>query len=804
MEKIQEYNFREIEKKWGDTFASGKTSASKNRKKIYLLEMFPYPSGALHMGHMRNYTIGDTYKRFLEMQGSDVIYPMGFDAFGMPAENAAIKSGVHPKEWTMQNIEKMMRQQKRMGLSYQWDRLVITCREDYYRWNQWFFLKFFEKGLAYRKEAAINWCPACRTVLANEQVISGKCWRCGDSVTGKNLKQWFLKITDYAEELLKCLDGLDWPERVKSQQTNWLGKSEGVKIKFPLETGGEIDVFTTRPDTLWGATFMAVSPHHPLLSKIGAAQKKEIEELKAQAVLQSDEEKEKFGVELPARAVNPVTGEKIPVFAANFVLMEYGTGAIMCVPAHDKRDFAFAGKYKLPVKAVITPVGEKLDGKKMREAFVGDGILAESGVFSGMPSDAAKKKIALFLEEKGSGKTEIRWHLRDWLVSRQRYWGTPIPIVYCPGCGEVPVPENTLPVVLPENVSFDKKGNPLKNIPEFVNVRCPKCGGEAKRETDTLDTFFDSSWYFLRYLDSKNGMKPFEPEIINKYMPVDQYIGGIEHATMHLIYARFFIKVLRDIGLLAFDEPFKKLLCQGMVIKDGAKMSKSKGNVVSVDEILNEYGADTARLFILFASPPERDLEWSAEGVRGCDRFLRKVWKLSRDAQGVAEEKELPANEKEELDFITAKTVSTVGNDLTNFEFNTAISAIQEFVNFIMCLKNKRSRFRGFRDAMVTVIKLLYPFAPFITSELGGEFKISFEKFPEFSEKTIAGHAKEIVIQVNGKLRGKVLMESGAKEAEVLAEALKIDSVKKIAGGGIKKKIYIAGRLLNIVTGGKK
>jgi len=801
VKKIPEYNFREIEKKWAAVFSSSGTENGGGRKKFYLLEMFPYPSGALHMGHMRNYAIGDTYKRFLEMQGSDVIYPMGFDAFGMPAENAAIKGGIHPKEWTMQNIEKMMRQQKKMGLSYQWDRLVITCRKDYYRWNQWFFLKFLERGLVYRKESAINWCPGCRTVLANEQVISGKCWRCGNAVETKNLKQWFLKITDYAEELLKCLDGLNWPERVKSQQRNWLGKSEGIKIKFPLENGGDIDVFTTRPDTLWGATFMAVSPHHPVLLKISADKNKEVDNLRARAALQSDEEKEKIGVELSARAVNPVTGEKIPVFAANFVLMEYGTGAIMCVPAHDKRDFAFAKKYKLPVKVVINPPGEKLDGAKIQAAFVESGILTDSGDFSGIPSEDAKKKISVFLKKKGIGKTEIRWHLRDWLVSRQRYWGTPIPIVYCPECGEVPVPENELPVVLPDNVSFDKKGNPLKNITEFVNVTCPKCGGEAKRETDTLDTFFDSSWYFLRYLDNKNGKKPFEGK---KVMPADQYIGGIEHATMHLIYARFFIKVLRDMELLGFDEPFKKLLCQGMVIKDGAKMSKSKGNVVSVDEILNEYGADTGRLFILFASPPERDLEWSAEGVKGCERFLKKVWKLSIEAAGETPEKELPANEKKELDFVTAKTVSAVRNDLTNFEFNTAISAIQEFVNFIMSLKNRRSRFRGFRNAMETVIKLLYPFAPFITSELGEELKISFEKFPEFSEKAIAAHAKEIVIQVNGKMRGKILMASGAKEAEVLAAAMKLNGVKKFLTDSIKKQIYITDRLLNIVTGGNK
>ncbi|MCD6311618.1 MAG: leucine--tRNA ligase, partial [Elusimicrobia bacterium] len=710
MSEFEEYDFRKIEKKWTGVFAGGQTPNKGKGEKFYLLEMFPYPSGSLHMGHMRNYSIGDTYKRFLEMKGYDVIYPMGYDSFGLPAENAAIKSGVHPRKWTLANIDSMIEQQKRMGLSYQWDRLVKTCSDDYIKWNQWFFLKFMEKGIAYRKESAINWCPGCGTVLANEQVISGKCWRCESEVESRKLKQWFFRITDYAEELLSDIDGLEWPEKVKAQQKNWIGKSRGVEIDFPLENGAKVKVFTTRPDTPWGATFMAISPDHPVIDALSGGVKaesppqnvrrggwrKEIESLKKQKTLQSDaesassavadapgrEEKEKFGVLLPVKAVNPVTGEKIPVFAANFVLMEYGTGAIMCVPAHDKRDFAFAKKYGVPVRAVISPKGTVLDGKSMEEAYTEKGILQDSGNFTGLDSEEAKEKIAAFLETEGKAKSVVKWHLRDWLVSRQRYWGCPIPVIYCEKCGAVPVPESELPVLLPDDAEFTGKGNPLEKSQSFLKTKCPKCGAPARRETDTLDTFVDSSWYFLRYLDSKNMEKPFDGGIARKNMPVDQYIGGIEHATMHLIYARFFTKVLRDIGLFDFSEPFSRLLCQGMVLKDGAKMSKSKGNTVSVDEMLNVYGADAGRMFILFASPPERDLEWSDEGVRGCSRFLKKLWRLGIAASENAKETVLPEEKKKDLEFITAKTVAAVEKDFNRFQFNTAISAVQELINF--------------------------------------------------------------------------------------------------------------------------
>ena len=803
MAGIPEYDFKKIEEKWSKIFAERKPASKAGGKKFYLLEMFPYPSGALHMGHMRNYTIGDTYKRFLEMKGMNVFYPMGYDAFGLPAENAAIKSGIHPREWTMKNIENMILQQKRMGLSYDWERMVITCGADYVKWNQWFFLKFLEKGLAYRKESSINWCPGCRTVLANEQVHSGKCWRCESVVESRKLEQWFFKITNYAEELLSALNELDWPAKVKSQQEHWIGKSEGVEIDFPLEEGGALKVFTTRPDTLWGATFMAISAEHTILEKIARDKKDEIGKLKASAAVQSEEEKEKFGVRLTTRAINPVNGEKIPIFAANFVLMEYGTGAIMCVPAHDKRDFSFAKKYGIPMWAVIAPEGRKPKDASLEDAYTDEGVLINSGDFSGLKSAEARKKISAALEKKGIAKIVTRWHLRDWLVSRQRYWGCPIPVVYCEKCGIVPVPEKDLPVLLPDDALFTGEGNPLDGSKTFREALCPKCGGASERETDTLDTFVDSSWYFLRYLDSKNTDKPFSREIADDWMPVNQYIGGIEHATMHLIYARFFTKALRDMGMLKAGEPFKKLLCQGMVLKDGGKMSKSKGNTVSVDDMLNEYGADTGRLFILFASPPEKDLDWSEEGVRGCSRFLTRVWKmlsLLSDSDG---EKEIPEDSAKELRWMTAKTVRDVEEDLYGFRFNTAISSIQEFVNFIKQTQERCGVFRGFGQSLKTVITLLHPFAPFMTSEAAEILRMDLGKFPGFSKTALERTVKEIIIEVNGKLRSKIPAGPEAEKDEIVNAALADVKVRNWTDGKeIKKTIYIPGKLLNIVTGG--
>ncbi|MFH2084173.1 MAG: leucine--tRNA ligase, partial [Candidatus Omnitrophota bacterium] len=671
-------------------------------------------------------------------------------------------------------------------------------------WNQWFFLKFLEKGLAYRKESAINWCPDCGTVLANEQVVSGKCWRCASVVESKKLKQWFFRITDYAEELLADIDGLEWPEKVKAQQKNWLGKSHGVEIDFPLENGAKLTVFTTRPDTLWGATFMALSPDHPLIDDISLGAKAGIEALRKQSALQSDEEKEKFGVLLPVKAVNPVTGEKIPVFAANFVLTEYGTGAIMCVPAHDKRDFAFAKKYGIPVCAVISPPDTVLEGESMKEAFTESGTLQNSASFTGLDSETAKEKISVYLEGEGKGKRVVKWHLRDWLVSRQRYWGCPIPVIYCEKCGAVPVPESELPVLLPDDAEFTGKGNPLEKSASFAKVKCPACGAAARRETDTLDTFVDSSWYFLRYLDSQNSQKPFDGGIVSKYMPVDQYIGGIEHATMHLIYARFFTKALRDLGLFDFSEPFKRLLCQGMVLKDGSKMSKSKGNTVSVDAMLNEHGADAGRMFILFASPPERDLEWSDEGVRGCSRFLKKLWRLGMEAASCGGAgKSLP--EKKELEFITAKTVAAVEKDFNRFQFNTAVSSIQELINFTQKLFAEHGNFEGFADTVKTAVKLVYPFAPFIAAELAEILKIKLDTFPTCSLKAMEGRDKEIIIQINGKLRAKLTFSAGALESEIVRAACENEKILKFTEGSeIKKHIYVEGKILNLVIGGGK
>ncbi|MFH1238597.1 MAG: leucine--tRNA ligase, partial [bacterium] len=626
------YDFKALERKWQEYWEKNqlfKTREDKNKEKYYVLEMFPYPSGKLHMGHARNYVIGDTYARFLRMNGYNILYPMGYDALGLPAENAAIKNDVNPADWTEKCINTMIEQQRKLGLSYDWSRLVITCRPEYYHWNQWIFLKFYQKGLAYKKKAPINWCPKCKTVLANEQVIQGKCWRCDSKVEVKDLEQWFFKITAYAEELLNDLGKLEgWPERVKIMQKNWIGRSVGTMVNFPLKDSRDsLSIFTTRPDTLYGVKFMTFAPEHPKVQELisGTKYEKEVQKFINRVVIEdkfsrADEDKEKEGVFIGRYAVNPLTGEEIPIYVANFVLMEYGTGAIMAVPAHDQRDFEFAKKYNIPIKVVINPPGEELPVGQMKQAYVEAGIMTDSAQFSGMNSSEAIEKITEYLEQKSWGKKTVQYKLRDWLISRQRYWGTPIPIIYCDKCGMVGVPEDELPVKLPKDVKFTGRGNPLATSETFVNCKCPKCKGKARRETDTMDTFVDSSWYFARYCDPQNNRTPFAKDKVNYWMPVDQYIGGIEHAILHLLYARFFTRALRDLGLYEIDEPFQRLLCQGMVIKDGAKMSKSKGNVVSVDDMVNKYGADTARLFILFASPPERDLEWSDEGVEGAWR----------------------------------------------------------------------------------------------------------------------------------------------------------------------------------------
>jgi len=696
----ERYNPKTVEERWQQQWAAQKTfkvTEDPSRPKYYCLEMFPYPSGRIHMGHVRNYSIGDVVSRYKRMRGFNVLHPMGWDSFGLPAENAAIKHGIHPSQWTLENIAFMRdKQLKRMGLSYDWDREVATCLDDYYRWNQWFFLKMYEKGIAYKKRSYVNWCPSCNTVLANEQVEEGNCWRCSSVVTFRELEQWFFKITAYAQELLDYCDKLTgWPERVLTMQRNWIGKSTGVEVDFTVEGSGEkLTIFTTRPDTLYGVTFMSIAPEHPMVeSLIKGKQQADAVRAFCQRIMgedkavRTDENQEKEGIFTGAYAVNPLNSDKIPVWVGNFVLMDYGTGAIMSVPSHDQRDFEFAKKYGLPIRVVIQNDMKDLDAATMKQAYVGEGSMVASGPFDGTQNVPGKDKVAEHVEQKGFGKRTVNWRLRDWGISRQRYWGTPIPIIYCERCGTVPVPEKDLPVILPTNVEFTGKGlSPLAESPSFRNTTCPKCGGSARRETDTMDTFVDSSWYFLRYCSPKHGTAPFDKKAAGYWMSVDQYIGGIEHAVLHLLYARFFTKVVRDLGLFDGDEPFLNLLTQGMVIKDGAKMSKSKGNVVDPDFIISKYGADTARLFSLFAAPPERDLEWNDQGVEGAYRFLHRVWAVVYKYHGQIKNVK-PAGSEATGDPLyrkTHQTIKKVTDDIEReFHFNTAIAALMEMVNEI-------------------------------------------------------------------------------------------------------------------------
>ncbi len=844
----EHYPFKKIEKKWQDYWGKKgqfKVKEDPGKRKYYLLEMFPYPSGKLHMGHMRNYVVGDTLARFLRMKGHNVLYPMGYDSFGLPAENAAFQNKTHPAEWTKRCISDMRKQQAKMGLSYDWDRLTITCQPDYYKWNQWIFLKFYEKGLAYKKKAPINWCPSCKTVLANEQVEDGKCWRCESRVEIKDLEQWFFKITEYAEELLEDLGRLaGWPERVKLMQENWIGKSTGTLVNFRLKDSDKIlPIFTTRPDTLYGVTFMTMACEHPLVLELveGTKYEKEVKEFVNRVILEdrftrTAEDKEKEGVFIGRYAINPLTNEEVPIYVANFVLLEYGTGIIMAVPAHDQRDFEFAKKYNIPIKQVIKPFTvHRKPLTELKEAYIDPGIMVNSAQFTGLNSEEAKEKITQYLEEKGWGKRTVQYKLRDWLISRQRYWGTPIPIIYCEKCGIMPVPEEDLPVELPQNVKFTGKGNPLKDCQEFVNCRCPKCKEKAKRETDTMDTFVDSSWYFSRYCSPDYDKEPFEKKRIDYWMPVDQYIGGIEHAIMHLLYARFFTKALRDIGLYKIDEPFKKLFCQGMVVKDGAKMSKSKGNVVSVDEITNKYGADTARLFILFASPPEKDLEWSVEGVEGSFRFLNRVWRLVNQAtshkpQATSQKKKPEADSLPPVADLHRKvhqTIKKVTEDIEKrFHFNTAISAIMELVNALHLVVNQLTSYpvtqfktgkpanrqtgkpanrQTIEEAIETMVLLLSPFAPHICEELwenlGNKPSIGQKDWPTYDPKAIIEEEILIIIQVDGKLRSRIKVPIDLSDDEVKEKALADGRIKKfISGKKIKRVIVIPKKLVNIVT----
>ncbi len=849
------YTPQSIEPFWQQRWEAGKAfrvTEDPTRPKYYCLVMFPYPSGRIHMGHVRNYVIGDVVARYKSMRGLNVLHPMGWDAFGLPAENAAIEQHVHPSIWTDENMLYMRTQLKRLGLSYDWGREIATCKPDYYKWNQWFFLKMYERGLAYKKMSAVNWCPSCETVLANEQVIDGACWRCDSAVIQKELSQWFFKITAYAEELLSGCDRLSgWPERVLTMQRNWIGKSVGIEADFPLadDKNKAIRIFTTRQDTLFGATFVALAPEHTMVDELLKRQKNAsevrafIERIKKQdKTVRTAEGAEKEGIFTGAYAINPMTRERIPIWIGNFVLMEYGTGAIMCVPAHDQRDFEFAKKYSIPIRVVIQNPEGTLPLEALTAAYVEKaGTLVHSGKFSGVSSHEALEQIADFIESEKLGKRKINYRLRDWGISRQRYWGTPIPILYCDRCGTVPVPYDDLPVRLPQDVPLTGKGgSPLSEDKTFLNVKCPKCKSPARRETDTMDTFVDSSWYFLRYLSPGLDTAPFEPKSADYWMPVDQYIGGIEHAILHLLYARFFTKVIRDLGLVKSHEPFTHLLTQGMVCKEtyacethgwlyakeaasGAcptcgrpvrvgrivAMSKSKKNGVDPDDIIRAYGTDTARLFMLFAAPPEKDLEWNDAGVEGASRFLNRVWRLATSHAGHRTASGADGTERTaELRRMTHRTIKKVTEDLDqNFQFNTAVAALMEFYNAITDWEREAGAAQNsgvLDEAIRTVVILLSPFAPHITEELwkrlGHAESVFIQPWPRWNETALATDEITIVIQINGKLRSQIRVPADLDEEDIKNRALADGKTKDwLKGQSPKKVIYVKGKLVNIV-----
>lgn len=827
---IQEkYAPHDIEAKWQKYWEENKTfkvEMDKDKPKSYVLEMFPYPSGNLHMGHVRNYSIGDVIARFRTMKGFNVLHPMGWDSFGMPAENAAIKHNIPPKKWTLENIANMTRQLKALGLSYDWDREVTTCKEDYYKWTQWFFELFYKRGLAVKKESAVNWCDTCNTVLANEQVIDGKCWRCDHEVVKKDLSQWFFKITDYADELLKDLDLLPgWPERVKTMQHNWIGRSEGLEFSFEIPALNDtVAVYTTRPDTAYGVTFMALAAEHPLIKKICENNPKadEInafcERVRNQSEIErTSSESEKEGVFTGVYCINPFTGRKVEIWVTNYVLYDYGTGAVMGVPTGDQRDWMFADKYGIEKIVTICPIGKELKLEEMTCAYEEkEGMLVNSDEFTGMEMHKAMSAIMDKAEAEGFGKRRVNYRLRDWLISRQRYWGAPIPIIYCSHCGEVLVPEDQLPVRLPEDVSFTAGAkSPLATSEEFVHCKCPKCGADATRETDTMDTFLCSSWYYLRYTDAHNDKMPFDKELNSYWGPVDQYIGGIEHAILHLLYSRFFVKVLRDAGLVDYDEPFSNLLTQGMVIKDGAKMSKSLGNVVSPEEILFKYGADTARLFILFAAPPERELEWSDQGVEGSFRFLNRIWRIVQPFEAVLAQKVTEYDHSnlseadKDLRRVLHSSIKKVTNDIeTRFNFNTAISTMMELVNALYAYKEaaKEPNAGLIYEAISDLIKMMSPFVPHITEELwrgaiDANSSVHEQSWPECDEEALKVDNVEIVLQVNGKVRGRLTVPAEATKEELEKIAMADANVQAHIGDAtVRKVICVPGRLVNIVA----
>jgi leucyl-tRNA synthetase len=894
-----EYRFDEIERKWQKIWEERglfKSVRDDSKKKYYVLVMFPYPSGKIHMGHVRNYTIGDVIARYKKSKGYNVLHPIGWDAFGLPAENAAISKGVHPAEWTYKNIEVMKSQLRRLGFSYDWNREIATCDPEYYKWNQWFFLKMYERGLVYRKTSPVNWCPHCGTVLANEQVIDGKCWRCDTPIEIRNIEQWFIKITEYADRLLEDHAKLGkWPEKVIVMQRNWIGKSFGVVVNFKLDDGSDFPIFTTRPDTIFGVTYMAIAPEHPLVDKIMEENPSIAEEVKRMRRedyrLRTSEEYEKEGVFTGRYVINPLTGDKVPLWVGNFVLMEYGTGAIMCVPAHDERDFKFAKKYNLPIKIVIQPKDRELKVEEMREAYTEEGILVNSGEFSGLNSKDAIIKIIEYIEKKGLGQRKYNYRIKDWLISRQRYWGTPIPFIKCSECGYVPVPYEDLPVILPRDIAFTGKGNPLESSKEFLKVKCPKCGKDAVRETDTMDTFFDSSWYYARYTSPKYDKAPFDREESKYWLDVDQYIGGVEHAILHLLYARFFHKFMKDLGLVDSDEPFVNLLTQGMVCKkwvsismllkhlgltendtisalakklnvggindnrvikdvmsennltlssnisllfdsvnlpskdeilreleeeigESAKMSKSKHNTVDPDDMVKKYGADAVRLFILFAAPPEKDLDWSDEGIEGAYRFLNRVWRLvvnniemikkTPDLDYSKIDSNLDKRSKELLIKINL-AVKKVTEDIDrDFSFNTAIASLMELTNSLQSFNPSNEVERIiFKEGIIKLIRLLHVFTPHITEELwellGNTQLLATMDWPQYDSRFLVYDSIEIPVQINGKVRARVTVNADVSEEELKKIVLNDENVKKYMTSEPKKVVVVPKKLVSIV-----
>lgn len=827
----EKYSHKLTDKKWQEYWRDAKLMSmdeTSQKPKYYCLMMFPYPSAALHVGHGRNYIIGDAVARYMKMKGYNVLTPMGWDAFGLPAENAAIKNGVHPKELTFNNITTMKSQLEEWGVLYDWDREVASCNPDYYKWTQWLFLKLYEKGLAYKKEAAVNWCPGCQTVLANEQVVNGACERCSSEVQQKKLKQWFFKITDYAQKLLDDIQLLDgWPQRVKTMQANWIGRSEGAYIDFKVNgLDKTLTCFTTRPDTIFGATYMVVAPEHHYVEEILKISEnkdkvlKFLEKIKGQSSFQRQSEQvEKEGVFSGLYVINPVNKDKIPLWIANYVIYGYGTGSMMAVPAHDQRDFDFAKKYNLDIKLVIDNPKDTLNGPSMKEAYEDIGVLVNSGKFDGISSSEAKTAITSWMQDNNMGKKAITYKLRDWLISRQRYWGAPIPIIYCEKCGIVPVKEKDLPVELPADVEFKPTGvSPLEDKKEFIEATCPKCGGVARREVDTMDTFVDSSWYYLRYLSPKNEKVAFEKQLVDKWLPVDQYIGGVEHAILHLLYSRFITKVLFDIKAVGFKEPFANLFTQGMIIKDGAKMSKSKGNVVSPDKLIEQYGADTLRVYTLFIGPPEKDAEWNDRAVEGAWRFLNKVWRLMHQT---TQEGNFYITDDELIVKLTVKTnevIKKVTFDIENsFHFNTVISSIMELVNVAKEVVDKQLESNSLKgkveskspydvkETLEVICLLLSPLAPHICEEmwrnLGHSKSIFLHPWPKHNEKVLSQGQMEIIVQINGKLRSRINLDKGISEEQIKAAVLEDEKVKNlIANATIKKVIVVAGKLINIVV----